>query len=240
MNDDTANYARHLVADYKRLSSSMPESRLKSAFLGGKMNMLGGSSLPPQVRRSMLESYRLAEAELFGAITELPGEKDLLQLQLHSNNALRALEEVEDFPKDSGGVFLRRFVVFLLGLVLAYCFMWLPWRSSRADFLFFIGCGMIQLAAVYTHDLRARVMAWDAPSLFMNPFMYLFVSLLSLAGFVLELMVGFGTKPWWEALLLPIPPFMFAGLWYTRHNPVFPFFTGVFALVLAFLLKFLT
>jgi hypothetical protein len=209
MNDDTARYASHLVDDYKRLSSSTPEARLKRTFLGGEMNLLGESSLPLQVRRSMLESYRLVETELFGAVTELPGETELLQLPLPSTESLqpekshiRTLETMEDFPKDSGGVFLRRFVVFLLGLVLAYFFMWLPWRSSRADFLFFVGCGMIQLAAVY--------MAWDAPPLFMNPFMSLCVSLLSLAGFVLELIVGFGAKPWWEALLLPIPPLMFA------------------------------
>lgn len=96
---------------------------------------------------------------------------------------------------------------------------------------------MTQLAALYTHDLRNSGMAWDGPVFFMNPLVSAFVTLLGLGGFVAELVVGFGSKPWWEALLLPIPPFMFASVWYKRHNPVFPSFTGAFALVLALLLK---
>lgn len=93
---------------------------------------------------------------------------------------------------------------------MAYFFIWVPWRSSRANFLLFLGFGMIQIAGVYTQDLHDSVMAWDAPPLFMNPFMFLFVSGLALLGFATELIVGARSKAWWEALLLPIPPFVLA------------------------------
>jgi hypothetical protein len=72
----------------------------------------------------------------------------------------------------------------------------------------------------------------------MNPFVSLFVSGLALVGFVIKLKIGFGSKPWWEALLLPIPPFLFTGVvLFPRHNPVQPFFVGVAALLIALVLK---
>ena len=135
---------------------------------------------------------------------------------------------------------VRKFIVLLVVLCLGYFLIWLPWRNSRTDFLLFFGCGMIQLAATYTHDLRKDPANYVlGPILFLNPFMYLFVSALAFVGLIFELTVGFNAKPWWEALLLPIPPFAFASVWYKRHNPVLPFFTGIIALVVALLLKFL-
>jgi len=92
---------------------------------------------------------------------------------------------------------------------------------------------MVQLAATYTSEENPV----DKPPLFMGNLPMVFIGLLALAGFVVELVVGFKAKPWWEALLLPIPPFAFASVWYKRHNPAPPFFTGIFALLLALLGK---
>lgn len=99
----------------------------------------------------------------------------------------------------------------------------------------------MQLAATYAQDLpKNSRAAIDGPVLFLNPFVIVFVSLLGLVGFIIELKIGFGVKPWWEAPLLPIPPFAMASVWYRQHNPAPPFFTGLFALLLAIALKFLT
>jgi hypothetical protein len=92
---------------------------------------------------------------------------------------------------------------------------------------------MIQVAATYAQEWNPAV----TPPLFMNSLVRLFVGLLALALFVLELVVGFGAKPWWEALLLPVPPFMIASVWYKSRNPALPFFSGTIALVLALVLK---
>jgi hypothetical protein len=143
----------------------------------------------------------------------------------------------EGFPKDSVAVSVRRAILFLLAMSIAYFFIWVPWRSSPANFLLFLGFGMIQIAAVYTQDLRGSVMAWDAPPLFMNPFMSLFVSGLALLGFATELIIGARSKAWWEALLLPIPPFVLASYTFPRTNPVRPFVVGVAVLLLALVLK---
>ncbi len=143
----------------------------------------------------------------------------------------------ERLPKHSVAVSVRRAILFLLVMSIAYFFIWVPWRSSRANFLLFIGFGMIQIAAVYTQDLRGSVMVWDAPPLFMNPFMSLFVSGLALFGFATELIIGGRLKALWETLLLPIPPFILASYVFPRTNPVRPFFVGVAALILALVLK---
>ncbi len=138
--------------------------------------------------------------------------------------------------KEPLAVSVRRFVLFLIKLCILYFFIWVPWRTNRASFLLFFGSGMIQVAATYAQEWNPAVI----PPLFMNSFMRLFVSLLAIAAFVVELVVGFGTKPWWEALLLPIPPFLIASVWYKGRNPAPPFFTGAIALVVALLLKILT
>lgn len=149
-------------------------------------------------------------------------------------------------PKDSVAVSVRRAILFLLAMSVAYFFIWVPWRSSRANFLLFLGFGMIQIAAVYTQDLRESLKAGDAQTLyvwllrsplFMNPFMSLLVTALALLGFATELIIGGRSKAWWEALLLPLPPIVLASYTFPRTNPVRPFFVGVGALILALVLK---
>jgi len=142
----------------------------------------------------------------------------------------------EALQKEPLAVSIRRFVLFLVELCILYVFIWVPWRINRASFLLFFGSGMIQVAATYAQESNPAV----TPPLFMNALVRLFVGLLAVALFVFELVVGFGTKPWWEALLLPIPPFVIASVWYKGRNPILPFFSGVIALVLALLLKVLT
>jgi len=143
------------------------------------------------------------------------------------------------FPKDSVAVYVRRAILFLLVMSIAYFFIWVPWRSSPANFFLFYGFGMIQIGAVYTQDLRESVMAFDAPPLFMNPFVSLIVTGLALLGFATELIIGGRSKAWWEAVLLPVPPFVLASYTFPRTNPVPPFFVGIAALLLALVLKIL-
>lgn len=172
---------------------------------------------------------------------------DSLEPMKSDTQYVNAVGTRKGFPKDSFAVSVRRFVMFLLGIGLGYVFIWVPWRSSRVDFLLFYGFGAIQVSAMYTQELRESLTARDAQTLyvwllrspvFMNPFMSLFVSGLALVGFVVELKIGFGSKPWWQALLLPIPPFLFTGVvLFPRHNPVPPFFVGVAALLVALVLK---
>jgi len=152
---------------------------------------------------------------------------------------LNAIATREGFPKDSFAVFVRRSYQNLLMICMAYFFIWVPWRGSRVDLLLFIGFGMIQVAGFYVQDLADNPMPpITGPLLFLNPFMSFFVLGLGLLGFVVELIVGFVSKPWWEALLLPIPPYIFTLLFaFPRRNPAPPFFAGVLALLLALMLK---
>ena len=71
----------------------------------------------------------------------------------------------------------------------------------------------------------------------MKPVVFLLVSGLALLGFATELAVGARSKAWWEALLLPIPPFVFASYSFRRTNPLPPFFAGFVALLIALALK---
>src|SRR5258708_17702367 len=105
------------------------------------------------------------------------------------------------FSKGSVAASAWRTILFLSVISMAYFFIWVPWRSSRVKFLLFYGFGMIQIAAVYTQDLRESVMAFDAPPLFMNPFMSLFVTGLALLRFATGLIIGGRSKNWLEALL---------------------------------------
>jgi hypothetical protein len=144
-------------------------------------------------------------------------------------------QAIENPAKEPFAVTVRKFVLLLLALGCLYLFVWLPWRPSRASFLVFLGFGMIQLAATYVSQFNPV----DIPPLFMNSLVRVFVMLLAVAGLVVELILGFGGKPWWEALLLPLPPFLFASVFYRVHNPAPSFFTGVIALVVALLLRLL-
>jgi len=58
-----------------------------------------------------------------------------------------------------------------------------------------------------------------------------------MVGVVVELTIGFGSKPWWQALLLPIPPLLLAAYLFRRPSPVLPFFLGIAAVFLAIVLK---
>ena len=71
-------YADRLIANYEEMKESVPEDRLRAIFSGAKASLLLGSSLPVPLRRSTLESYRIAEMRLFGQIHELPREQELL------------------------------------------------------------------------------------------------------------------------------------------------------------------
>jgi len=215
----------------------------------------------PDMRRDMVRAHRQVELELFGGVTDLPGEQELLQeSSVESATAtkpsfsplsdsmepmksakqhLKAIATGERFPKDSFAVFVRRSCQNLLMICMAYFFIWVPWRGSRVDLLLFIGFGMIQVAGFYMQDLADNPMApITGPLLFLNPFMSFVVLGLGLVGLVVELIVGFVSKPWWEALLLPIPPYIFTLLFaFPRRNPAPPFFAGVFALFLGVVLK---
>jgi hypothetical protein len=138
--------------------------------------------------------------------------------------------------KEPFAVRVRRLILLLVEICILYFFIWVPWRASRASFLLFLGFGMVQVAATYTNEWNPAVV----PPLFMNRAVRVVVSLLGIAGFVVELVVGFGAKPWWEALLLPVPPFALASVWFKSRNPAPPFFAGAVALLLALLLKLLT
>jgi len=142
----------------------------------------------------------------------------------------------EQAVKQPFDVTVRKGVLLFLALACLYWFVWVPWRPSRVSFLVFFGFGMIQLAATYVNEFNPA----DIPPLFMSSLVRLFIRLLAVAGLVIELALGFGAKPWWEALLLPIPPFAFASVLYRIHNPAPSFFTGVMALVMALLLKLFT
>ena len=229
-------YADKLVTQYTQMGNGMPQERIISSFLGAKASLLGESSLSVTVRRTMLESYRLAELRLFGKIIELPFEQELLQQPL-----TEAVQEVPSIRlpadtkaalrKEPFAVSLRRLALFIVELLILYFFIWLPWRPSRASFLLFFGAGMIQVAATYALEWNPAVI----PPLFMNSLVRVFVGLLAITTFVIELVVGFGNKPWWEALLLPLPPLVIASVWYKSRNPAPPFFTGIIALLLAYL-----
>ena len=135
-------------------------------------------------------------------------------------------------PKEPPAVRMRRFVLFLVEMSILYFLIWLPWRTSRASFLLFFGFGMIQVSATYISESKSTT--WG------DTLLSLFVMLLAVGGFIAELVVGFRGKPWWEALLLPVPPFALASVWFKSRNPAPPFFSGVPFLVLALLLKLFT
>jgi hypothetical protein len=145
-------------------------------------------------------------------------------------------QAIENPAKEPFAVTIRKFVLWLLAFGCLYLFVWVPWRPSRASFLAFFGFGMIQLAGTYVSESNPV----DIPPLFMSSLVSLFVMLLAVAGFVVELILGFGAKPWWEALLLPLPPFLFASVFYRVHNPAPPLFTGIFALGVALMLRLLS
>jgi hypothetical protein len=144
-------------------------------------------------------------------------------------------QAIERAAKEPFAVKVRRFVLFLVAVCIIYFFIWVPWHTNRASFLIFCGFGAIQVAATYVNEFNPYI-----PPLFMSSLVRVFVSLLAIAGLVFELVVGFGAKPWWEALLLPIPPFAIASIWFKSRNPAPPFFTGILALVVALLLMLFT
>ncbi len=131
---------------------------------------------------------------------------------------------------------VRQFALFVVEVCILYFLIWVPWRTSRASFLVFFGFGMIQVAATYANEFNPGV----TPPLFMAVLMRVFVGLLAISGLVVELVIGFGAKPWWEALLLPAPPFVIASVWFKSRNPAPPFFAGIFGLMMALLLKLFT
>jgi hypothetical protein len=148
----------------------------------------------------------------------------------------RSTHASEQAVKEPFDVTVRKGVLLFLAFACLYWFVWIPWRPSRASFLIFFGFGMIQLAATYVSEFNPG----DIPPLFMSSFVSLFLMLLAIAGLVVELVLGFRAKPWWEALLLPLAPFAFASVMYRVRNPAPSFFTGVIALVMAVLLKLFT
>jgi hypothetical protein len=72
-------YADHLIARYEEMKKLVPGNSTRAIFTGAKASLLLGSSLSVPLRRSMLESYRIAEMKLFGQIDELPREEELLK-----------------------------------------------------------------------------------------------------------------------------------------------------------------
>ncbi len=73
-------YAQTLIARYNSMRQDMDDRRLRNVFIGAKASLLGVSSLSVKLRKSMLQSYRLAEKELFGKVEELQGEQELLNM----------------------------------------------------------------------------------------------------------------------------------------------------------------
>jgi len=126
-----------------------------------------------------------------------------------------------------------RYVLLLVVLGMTYLFIWLPWKVSPISFFIFLGFGLIQTAGIYCQD-NGPSRAPDVPPLFLNRIVCVLVMILGLLGLISEFVIGFRSKPWWEALLLPVPPFIVTGIWFVRHNPAPPFFVGIAALVAAF------
>jgi hypothetical protein len=132
-------------------------------------------------------------------------------------------------PKGTMPASIRRVVLFLVEIACWYGFVWVPWRVHPGIFLLFVGAGMIQTAATYTQEWNPAV----TPPIFMSVIAKVIVGLFALGLLVTQIVVGFDMKPWWEALLLLVSPFLLSGLWYRNHNPAPPFFTGLAALVAA-------
>jgi hypothetical protein len=131
--------------------------------------------------------------------------------------------------KEPSAVKIRRFILLLVEMAVLYFFIYLPWRTIQANFLFFFGFGMIQVSATYISESKSTT--WG------DTLLSLFVMTLAIGGFIAEIVVGWHSKPWWEALLLPIPPFALASVWFKSHNPAPPFFAALPFLLLALLLK---
>jgi hypothetical protein len=149
---------------------------------------------------------------------------------------------------DERAIMVRQISMTLIGLFLTYLFLWLPWQTNRSHFLLFFGAGLIQLSVIYMEDVRDDPMGFrfaepkplflSASLLCVNNLVYLIVLALAIAGLVMELVVGFHGKPWWEAILLPVPPYLFGLLiLFPRHNPAPPFIAGIAAFIIALGLK---
>ena len=72
-------YADHLVKLHEEMKQFRTPLDVYRHFMAGKGSLLGESSLSVLLRRSLLESYRIAEVRLFGELTELPYERELLK-----------------------------------------------------------------------------------------------------------------------------------------------------------------
>ena len=124
---------------------------------------------------------------------------------------------------------VRQFILFLVEIAALYFFIWLPWHTSRPSFLFFFGVGMIQVSATYISEAISVTIG--------DTLLSLFVMLVAFGGLIAELYIGWHSKPWWQALLLPVPPFFLATVWFKSRNPAPPFFAALPFLLLALLLK---
>ncbi len=131
--------------------------------------------------------------------------------------------------KEPPAVNVWRFILFLVEIAVLHFFIWLPWRTSRPSFLLFFGVGMVQVSATYISETKDVTLG--------DSLLSLFVMLLAIGGLIAELYVGWHSKPWWQALLLPMPPFFLATVWFKSRNPAPPFFAALPFLLLALLLK---
>ena len=88
---------------------------------------------------------------------------------------------------------------------------------------------MVQVSATYISETKSVTLG--------DSLLSLFVMLLAIGGLIAELYVGWHSKPWWQALLLPVPPFCLASVWFKSRNPAPPFFAALPFLLLALLLR---
>jgi hypothetical protein len=71
-------YVGILVEQWRSTVSLEGFQNARKTFLGAKHSLTGRSSTPLQTRRDLMEVYRRVESEVFGAIQEVPGEREML------------------------------------------------------------------------------------------------------------------------------------------------------------------
>lgn len=149
-----------------------------------------------------------------------------------------AISSAQLSRKDSPQEAVRRTLMFIVVVGIGIAGTWYPCHGSRSCSLLFYGCGMLQAAGVKTpwHDEFDPSAVLEVPGLFQTRFMSFAVHLIGLVSFVVEIIAGFKHHAWPIALTLWIPPLISAGFIFPRRNPFPPFFVGLSALVVSWIL----
>jgi hypothetical protein len=244
-------YADELIAQFTEMRETAPELPLLETFLGAKNSLLGKSSLSVSVRHRMLEAYRIAEIRLFGKITELPGERELLtstELPLFNEEAVQRSPQISssasnpverpiksdsrsvDFDHERGANLrftVRRLIALAIGSAIGLAGTWIPSNGSVALFLVLVGCGLVSIGASKAPWAGQLPDALSVPPIFMSQIVSLAVHFLGLVAFVALIVLGFVHHSWWMALLVWIPPCIAASSLFPGRNPSGPLFLGL-------------